>query len=65
MQPTTQASRDPKLNDTGHLRADQSTDGAICCFDLAILNGRTERVLRCGEGARQRASLSDFVARFI
>jgi hypothetical protein len=52
MQPTTHASRDPKLNDTGHLRADQSMDGAICCFDLAILNGSKERVLRCGEGAR-------------
>jgi hypothetical protein len=52
MQPTTHASRDPKLNDTGHLRADHSMDGAICCFDLAILNGSKERVLRCGEGAR-------------
>jgi hypothetical protein len=56
MQPITQASRDPKLNDTGHLRADQSTDGAICCFDLAILNGSTERVLRCGRGGPDSAN---------
>ncbi|MEY2611938.1 MAG: hypothetical protein RL069_750 [Planctomycetota bacterium] len=58
MRPITQASHDPKLNDTGHLRADQPTDGA---FGLAILNRGTERVLRCGEGARKRSSLPDFV----
>ena len=39
-------------------------DGMLGYFDLAILNRRTERVLRCGEGVRQRVGLSDFVAPF-
>jgi len=34
-------------------------DGMLGYFDLAILNRRTERVLRCGEGLRKRAGLSD------
>jgi hypothetical protein len=39
-------------------------DGVLGCFDLAILNRRTERVLRCGEVLRQRVGLPDFVAPF-
>jgi hypothetical protein len=35
MQPITQASLDPKLNDIRHLRADQSLDGVIGCFGLS------------------------------
>jgi len=53
---------DPKSNNNRHLRADQSPDGAIGCFALAILNRRTERVLRCGEGARKRAFVPDLRA---
>ena len=34
MQPITQASLDPKLNDIRHLRAEQSLDGVIDCFGL-------------------------------
>jgi len=59
MQPITQASLDPKFNDIRRLLAEQSMDGVIRCFGLAILNRRTERVLRCGEGARQRTGLPD------
>jgi hypothetical protein len=47
MQPITQASLDPKLNDIRHLRADQEFCGVIGCFGLSILNRGTERVLRC------------------
>ena len=34
MQPITQASLDPKLNDIRHLRADQEFCGVIGCFGL-------------------------------
>jgi hypothetical protein len=56
MQPITQASLDPKLNDISHLLADQSIDGVLSCFDLAIVHRGTERVLGCGAGAHQRES---------
>ena len=35
-------------------------DGVISCFGLAILNRSAGRVLRYRDGARKRASLSDF-----
>ena len=34
MQPITQASLDPKLNDIKHLRAEQEFNGVIGCFGL-------------------------------
>jgi hypothetical protein len=59
MQPITQGSLDPKLKDIRHLRAEQSLLGAVGWLGLAILHRGTERVLRCGEGAWQRAFLPD------
>jgi hypothetical protein len=59
MQPITQASLDPKLNNIRHLLAEQLIDEAIGYFGLEILNRGTERVLRCGEGARRWGGLSD------
>jgi hypothetical protein len=43
MQPITQDSLDPKLNDIKHLRADQLIDEAIGCFGLSILYRETMR----------------------
>ena len=43
MQPITQASLDPKLNDIRDLRAEQSLDGVIGCFGLCILYRGTTR----------------------
>ena len=42
MQPITQASLDPKLNDIGRLRAEQSLDGVIDCFGPSILVSRDD-----------------------
>jgi hypothetical protein len=62
MQPITQDSLDPKLNDIRHLRADQGFYGAIGCFGLAILNRGTERVLRC-RGCPETGRLIRFIRR--
>ena len=43
MQPITQASLDPKLNDIGKLRAEQRLDGVIGCFGPSILYRGTTR----------------------
>ncbi len=43
MQPITQASLDPKLNDIGKLRAEQRLDGVIDCFGPSILYRGTTR----------------------
>jgi hypothetical protein len=42
MQPITQASFDPKLNDIRHLRADQEFCGVIGCFGLISPHQRVE-----------------------
>ena len=42
MQPITQASLDPKVNDIRHLRAEQTLDGLIDCFGPSILVSRDD-----------------------
>jgi hypothetical protein len=44
MQPTTQASLDPKLNDIRHVQAEQEFCGAMGCFGLSTL--KTPRLTR-------------------
>jgi hypothetical protein len=63
MQPIKQASHDPNYKDIRHLLAEQSKDGAIGYFGLAILNRATERVLLC-RGCPETGRLTQFMSNF-
>ncbi len=66
MQPITQPSLDPNLNDIRHLRAEQTLDGLIDCFGPSILyRGTTRAFPDTSVPARNSTTIRTYLVRIL